>query len=83
MSAAAETVADATADLAEGRLYDAAEAIERMGLTGKKSPRWLKDQARADRLYYTPVGKTLMWSAQDIRDNITRMRHKPRNAFRP
>lgn len=82
MSALADTftVED---DLDEMRLYNADEAIKRMGLKGIKSGRWLKDKARADQLFFTPVGKTLMWSAQDIRDNITRMRHKPRNALRP
>jgi len=65
------------------RLYDAEETIERMGLKGKKSARWLLDKVRAEQLFFTPVGKTPMWSDQDIRDNLLRMRHKPRNAFRP
>ena len=65
------------------KLYDAAATIKRMGLEGKKSPRWLEDQARADRIYFTPVGKTLMWSEQDMRDNLVRMRHAPRNKFAP
>lgn len=74
-------VATAGEDLDELRLYDAEETIKVMGLEGRKSARWLLDQARADRLYFTPVGKTLMWSAQDIRDNLARMRHTPRNKF--
>lgn len=82
MSAVTDTLPE-TSVPDEERLFTAEEAIERMHLAGIKSARWLKDQARADRLYFTPVGKTLMWSAQDIRDNIARMRHAPRNKFQP
>lgn len=74
-------VATAEIDLDELRLYDAEETIKVMGLEGKKSARWLLDQARASRIYFTTVGKTPMWSAQDIRDNLARMRHVPRNKF--
>lgn len=77
--AAAETVADGLEELSELELYNSTETIRLMRLEGIKSARWLEDRARAEEIWFTPVGKTLMWSRQDIRDNLLRMRRKPRN----
>lgn len=69
--------------VAEPLLYDEHQAIERLGLKGKKTGRWLLDKARADQIPFTPVGKTLMWSDEDLRDIVALLRHKPRNKFQP
>ena len=74
-------VAEEPAVVDEARLYDAEQTIVRMGLQGKKTARWLLDQVRADRLFFTLVGKTPMFSEQDMKDNIARMRRAPRNKF--
>jgi len=67
---------------AEPLLRDADQAIIRLGLLGKKSAYWLKEQARAQRIPCTRVGKTLMWSEQDLLEIVALLRSKPRNAFK-
>lgn len=80
--AATDAAPDGLEELSELELFTSARTIKLMGLEGIKSPRWLEEKARAEEIWFTPVGKTLMWSRQDIRDNIARMRHKPRNNLR-
>ena len=63
----------------EPLLYDAEQAIERLGLKGRKSPHWLKDQARAQRIPVTRVGKTQMWSPQNLLDIVVLLSCEPRN----
>jgi hypothetical protein len=71
-----------SANGAEPMLFDAETAIERMGLKGRKSQHWLKQEARAERIPCTRVGKTLMGSERDLADIVAQLRCEPRNARR-
>jgi hypothetical protein len=55
-------------------LYTAEQAAERLGTDehGRpiKSARWLLDMARAGRIPYTRVGKTLCFSERNLRDLV-------------
>lgn len=62
-----------------GMLMSAEQAIERLGLTGIKSPRWLKDQARSERIPVSRVGKTLMWSERDLYELVELLHAEPRS----
>lgn len=71
-----------TASDVQPLLYDAAAALERLGLKGRKSEYWLKQQAREQRIPCTRIGKTLMWSDRDLVDIVALLRSEPRNKFR-
>ena len=67
---------------AEPLLHDADAAIERLGLKGRKSAYWLKQEARAQRIPCTRAGKTLMWSEQNLLDIVALLSSGPRNKAR-
>lgn len=67
----------------EPLLHDAKAAIERLGLKGRKSPHWLQQQAREQRIPVTRVGKTLMWSDRDLQEIVALLHSAPRNKFKP
>lgn len=64
-----------TAVDAEPLLYTAEEASRRLG--GIKSANWLKVHARNGSIPFTPLGKTLAWSEQNLRDLIERESRSP------
>lgn len=70
--------------LQEHRLYDADET----SLYVKKSANWLKRAAGADKIQHTRVGRSVRWSARNIRDITAGVEHQPshgssRNSSKP
>lgn len=59
--------------LQDDRLYDADET----SLYVKKSARWLKRAAGADEIQHTRVGRSVRWSAKNIRDITAGVKHTP------
>lgn len=60
--------------LSDDRLYTADEAAPYLSLT----PRFLKRAAAADQIQHTYVGRFPRWSAQNIRDIVAGVPHRPR-----
>lgn len=60
--------------LSDDRLYTAADAAPYVSL----SPRYLKRGAAADTIQHTYVGRFPRWSAQNIRDIVAGVPHRPR-----
>lgn len=59
--------------LQDDRLYDADETSQYV----KKSPRWLKRAAGADEIQHTRLGRSVRWSAKNIRDITAGVKHTP------
>ncbi|MCX4801718.1 hypothetical protein OG594_08650 [Streptomyces sp. NBC_01214] len=59
--------------LQDDRLYDADET----SLYVKKSARWLKRAGGADEIQHTRVGRSVRWSAKNIRDITAGVKHTP------
>lgn len=61
--------------LSDDRLYTAEDAAPYVAL----SPRYLKRGAAADTIQHTYVGRYPRWSAQNIRDIVAGVPHRPRS----
>lgn len=59
-------------------LYEAHQASQYTAM----SVRWLKRAAGADQIQHTPVGRYKRWSAQNIRDIVAGVPHKPAHKSR-
>ncbi|MEU6057932.1 hypothetical protein [Streptomyces sp. NPDC047097] len=61
-------------ELRDDVLYTAQVAAQHIGM----SEHWVKRAASADRIQHTPVGRFRLWSAQNIRDIVAGVPHKPK-----